>query len=246
MGYYVILYAMNKPQTFADKAALAKAVADEAVEILRRTIDAQGAATWVLAGGSTPLAAYQVIASSHADSLDWSKVTLLLGDERVGPLSGPDNNWHTINTILSQLSAQRLRPQTDTTAEDAASSYEQMLLGLPVADNGLPRLDLVWLGVGDDGHTLSLFPNHSSLFPSSSLVIPVHDSPKPPSDRISLSLRALQATSHAMVLASGPDKQRAVRAALSGGHSPIALATSIIETHDGKVTWFTDFPTTTD
>ena len=243
---YVILYAMSKTQTFIDKVQLSKAAADAAIDTLRRTIDSQGAATWVLAGGSTPLAAYQVIATNHTDSLDWSKVTLLLGDERIGPLDSPDNNWHAIDAILTQLPAQRLRPQVDTSAEEAASNYEQTLLALPTAGNGLPRLDLVWLGVGDDGHTLSLFPNHSSLFPSSSLVIPVHDSPKPPSDRISLSLRALQATGEAMVLASGASKQAAVQAALSGSHSPIALATSIIETHDGKVTWFTDFPATTD
>lgn len=237
---------MSNAQTFADKTQLATAAANAAIDTLKSSIDAYGTATWVLAGGSTPLAAYQVVASSHANSLDWSKVTLVLGDERIGPLDGPDNNWHAIDQVLAQLPAQRLRPQVDTTAEEAATTYEQSLLALPKSDSNLPRLDLVWLGVGEDGHTLSLFPNHSSLLPSSSIVIPVHDSPKPPSDRISLTLRALQGTSTAMVLASGTDKQTAVQAALTGGHTPIALATSIIETRDGSVTWFVDFPTATD
>lgn len=237
---------MSTIQTFADKDALANAAADAAIKILTDTIDSKGNATWVLAGGSTPLAAYQIIATSHQDSIDWSRVTMMLGDERIGPLDGPFNNWHSIDTILADIPARKLRPQTDQLAREAAANYETYFSLIPKGDNGLPRLDLVWLGVGDDGHTLSLFPNHSSLFPSGNLVIPVHDSPKPPGDRISFSLRALQGAKNAMVLASGADKRGAIQGAQQGNNSPIALAVNVIETHNGKVTWFLDSEAATD
>jgi 6-phosphogluconolactonase len=113
-------------------------------------------------------------------------------------------------------------------------------MSLPTIDNGLPRFDLLWLGLGEDGHTLSLFPQHSGLSPSSELVVPIHESPKPPRDRISLSLRALQGTQNALVLASGPDKKQAVMDAKTNFSLPISLATSIIATHEGTVQWLVD------
>ncbi len=237
---------MSNLTVLTNKEDVAHAAAEHTVETLRACIEQNGHASWVLAGGSTPLAAYSVIATVFADALDWTKVTFLLGDERIGPLDDPDNNWHAIDAILHTIPASRLRPASDEAAEAAATRYEAALESLPKTDNGLPCFDLVWLGVGQDGHTLSLFPNHESLFPSSSLVIPVHDSPKPPRDRISLSLRALQSTKHAVILACGADKQAAVQAARSGSQLPIALATDIIATHGGTVTWFVDSAAATD
>lgn len=237
---------MSTVHTFDDKETLAHSAAEQAVAILRNAIDATGHASWVLAGGSTPLAAYAIVAGSYATAIDWTKVTLLLGDERIGDPEGEFNNWHAIMKVLGNLPARKLGPQANLTAEDAAKDYAQYLNILPKASNGLPQLDLLWLGVGNDGHTLSIFPNHPGLFPSSDLVIPIHDSPKPPRDRISLSLRAMQGVQNAMILASGSDKYDAVQGALSGNNSPIALAVSIIETHEGKVSWFVDKTAVTD
>jgi len=236
---------MSTVETFPDIDTLAQQAALSTVTILGRAIDKYGQASWVLAGGSTPLAAYKVIARDHRSTLDWSKVTLLLGDERISESEGPDNNWHTVDSILAPLAALRLRPHADS-AEAAAADYETALLSLPKNASNLPRLDLVWLGVGEDGHTLSLFPKHDSLHPTTKLVIPVYNSPKPPSDRISLSLRSLQGAKHAIILASGKSKQAAVKDALDGKHSPIALAASIIETYGGTVTWLLDSAATTD
>jgi 6-phosphogluconolactonase len=231
---------MSTMQIFDDTAQLAEAAASQTIDILRTTIEQKGRAVWVLAGGSTPLAAYKIIAGEYYDKLDWTKVTIIIGDERIGPLAGPDNNWHAIEQILANLPTVKLRPQSDQSAEAAAQDYNQQLETVPTIFNGLPCLDLVWLGVGNDGHTLSLFPGHTSLLPAKDLVIPVHDSPKPPADRISLSLRALTGAQSAMIIASGADKQSAVKAAQHTSPLPIALAASIISTHGGKVTWLVD------
>lgn len=227
-------------RAFGNMDLLAKAAARQAVRILGRAIDAYGGAVWVLSGGSTPLAAYTVIASDYVDALDWSKVTVLIGDERIGALDGEDSNWHAINKIIGILPTTKLRPFSDQTAENAASNYSLQLASLPKLENGLPRLDLVWLGVGEDGHTLSIFPGHASLQPTSDLVIPVHDAPKPPADRISLSLRALQGAATVTFLAVGADKKAAVAAACNGGQSPAGLAVTIVETHEGVVHWLVD------
>ena len=231
---------MSNTQVFDDKAELAEAAARQSIAVLRKAITEYGKATWVLAGGSTPLLAYKIIATNYTDAIDWSKVTLIMGDERVGSLDRPDNNWHAIEKIIGELPTIKLRPKSDLSTENAAADYNQQLLDLPKADSGLPRFDLLWLGVGEDGHTLSLFPRHESLLPSADLVIPVHNSPKPPSDRISLSLRALQGVQSALILAAGADKKDAVANAQKNINLPIALAASIIETHEGKVQWLVD------
>jgi 6-phosphogluconolactonase len=237
---------MNDMQVFNDQTKLAEAAAKQTVDILKTAIDTNGSATWVLAGGSTPLLAYKIIANNYADAIDWAKVAVIIGDERIGPLDGPDNNWNAIDQIIGNLPTHKLRPQSDKSASDAASDYQYQLTSLPTVDNGLPRWDLLWLGMGTDGHTLSLFPNHSSLLPNAELVIPVHDSPKPPLDRISLSLRAVQGAATVMVLITGEDKKTAVADALSGKLSPIGLVTNIVKTHGGSVHWLVDSTASTD
>ncbi len=231
---------MSSIQVFSDKTELAEAAAKQSIAILRQAIDDYGDITWVLAGGSSPLLAYKIIVSNYADAIDWSKVTVIMGDERIGPLDGPDNNWHAINEIIGSLPTVKMRPNSDLSAEEAAADYDQKISNLPKADNNLPRLDLVWLGVGEDGHTLSLFPRHESLLPSADLVIPVHNSPKPPSDRISLGLRAIQGVQHALILAAGTDKKDAIVTAQKNINLPIALVASIVETHEGDVHWLVD------
>lgn len=231
---------MKNILVFETKEQLAEAAAQATIDLLRAAIDAYGSATWVLAGGSTPLASYKSIVEKHSQSLDWQKVTFALGDERIGEHTSPDNNWAAIDAVLAPLPAQRLRPNVDQTAENAAKEYEQQLTSLAKNDIGLPRFDVMWLGLGDDGHTLSLFPHHESLSPTAQLVIPVHDSPKPPRDRISMTLRALLGAENVMILASGAEKRDAIKSAIAADNSPIALAASIAQTHDGVVSWYVD------
>jgi 6-phosphogluconolactonase len=232
---------MDSFRIFDDKQEVADAVAQQTVVLLEQVIKTYGIAVWVLAGGSIPLLAYEVIAKKYKDEIDWTKVTVIIGDERIGDLNGPDNNWHAIEKILlNELPVTKIRPESSLHAVDAARRYEDALDTLPKTSTGLPRLDVVWLGMGQDGHTLSLFPNHDSLLPSKQLVIPVSNSPKPPSNRITLTLRALTATKTALIITGGSDKQEAVTKARSGVQLPIALAVNVITTHQGNVRWLID------
>lgn len=231
---------MNDINIYENTDALAKAVAKLTITTLKKALNEFGSATWVFAGGSTPLAAYKIIASDYSDAIDWSNVTVLIGDERIGPLDGPNNNWHKIEKIIGKLPIKKIRPDSSKHPEDVVSSYEQDLIKLPKSDNGLPRFDIVWLGIGSDGHTLSLFPEHSSLLPNRGLVTAIYDSPKPPATRISLTLRAMQGAKNVLVIATGSDKKSAVTAAIHGGHSPVAIIAGIVETHEGQTTWMLD------
>jgi len=234
-----------KPQIFPDANTLAQTAATMLVTDLQAAIGRYGSATWVIAGGTTPMMAYRILAETSVDSVDWPKVAIILGDERCVPFDSHDSNWtQAEEALLSHLRLSSLsqRPATDESAEEAADKYQEVIDMLPKTEDGRPRFDHVWLGMGEDGHTLSLFPEHiSSMGQTDRLVIAVHDSPKPPSDRISLTFKALQGTSHCLILAAGSGKASAVaRSQADDQQLPIAQAASTIENAGGQVTWLLD------
>jgi 6-phosphogluconolactonase len=234
-----------KQQIFSTPQELAQAAADEAVRQLQKAIEMYGSATWVIAGGSSPLAAYRILAETALEALDWSKVHIVIGDERCVSFDSPDSNWTQAETVFLNklsLSPLSLRPETDLPAEEAADRYQQHLQQLPQVRPGLPRLDHVWLGMGEDGHTLSLFPDHpSSQQETDRLAIAVHDSPKPPPDRISLTFRALQGAKSCLIMAAGAAKAPVVARINAGDQDlPVARAAGVIEAGGGEVTWLLD------
>lgn len=228
------------PEEIAAEAALL------AAETLKQALSTQDLATFVLAGGRLPPIASQIISQEHETAFDWSRILFLIGDERIVPLDDPQSSWLGALPMLdahSEIPPQhKLRPQSQLSAETASKEYAKTLLSLPLRQNGLPALDLVWLGIGEDGHTLSLFPGNSSFTQETDqLVIPVHDSPKPPPDRISFSLHALKGVKSAIVFISGSSKAPIVAQIAQGDHSlPIVVASQTIERAGGHVTWLID------
>lgn len=236
---------MPEIQTLNTPADVANAAVLDAIATLSIAIEERGQATWVLAGGSSPMAAYRQLVSEYSDVLDWSKVTMLVGDERLVSVDAPDSNWGQIGAVLfgagSIDSVAKLRPEVELPAEEAAVRYQAALRTLPVDEDGIPYFDLVWLGVGEDGHTLSLFPGHPDFTaPTEQLVIPIYNSPKPPSTRITLTLRAFEATTRVIVFAVGAGKKVALAEAFETGRLPIARVVSHIEQCGGYATWLFD------
>ncbi len=229
-----------------DKAAVSNWAAEAWKKDIESAIAKNGRAVWVAAGGSTPIASYQVIAERFGGEMPWESIVVLMGDERCVPIGDPDSNWEQIEAhLLRPLSLSGpnlLRPPAEKGAEEGAAGYENAIEGLEgVRGKGAPWLHHVWLGMGEDGHTLSLFPSHPSLEERGHSVIPVHDSPKPPPDRISLSLEALEGAQHCLVLATGEGKREALRGALNGDESlPIYRAADTVEKAGGRVTWVID------
>jgi 6-phosphogluconolactonase len=225
---------------------LAEAAARAAVAELEAAVEAHGSATWVLAGGATPTAAYRRLAAHDLrGGVEWDRVRVAMGDERCVPVHHPDSNWgQAAAALLDHVPVpdhHLLRPPVELGAEAAADAYQAALAALPAAAGGTPRLEVVWLGLGEDGHCLSLFPGHPEVEVTDRLVVPVHASPRPPPDRVSLTLAALAGTERLLVLAAGPAKAVPVARARAGDDRlPLTRAVETVRAAGGGVTWLLD------
>jgi 6-phosphogluconolactonase len=167
-----------------------------------------------LAGGTTPRAAYERLAELVDD---WEWVELWLGDERLVPAEDPQSNYRLVAETLLPAGASAHAVPTDGSAEEAASGYAtEIRRRVPAATDGIPELDLALLGLGEDGHVASLFPHAPALEPRGEICVAVHEAPKPPPDRVSLTLDVLRAARSTVILAVGEGKAAAAAAALSG------------------------------
>ena len=236
----------ERVQVVEGPGELAEAAARAAITDLEAAVEAHGTATWVLTGGSTPAAAYRRLAAHDLRAgVEWDRVRVAMGDERCVPPDHPDSNWgQAAAALLDHVPVPAhhlLRPQGELGAEPAADAYQATLAALPAAPGGAPRLEVVWLGVGEDGHCLSLFPGRPEVEVGDRLVVPVHDSPKPPPDRVSLTLAALAGTERLLVLAAGAGKAGAVARARAGhDRLPVTRAVAAVRSAGGSVTWLLD------
>jgi 6-phosphogluconolactonase len=234
-------------EKYASSADVAAEAARSAIAVLTEAIDSFGEARWVLAGGSSPMSAYRIIVAEYADALDWSKVVAVIGDERAVGVESPDSNWGQVAPLLfgtdSTRAVRGLRPVTERGAEIAATQYNDTIGALVGSGESAPRFDLVWLGVGEDGHTLSLFPGHREFREDDEdLVVAIHNSPKPPSDRITLTTKSLTNTRNAVIFATGAGKREALAAALSEKALPIYRVSAVLEAGGADVRWLFDAP----
>lgn len=218
----------------ADATLLAEAVA---ARMLVRLIDAQsarGAASVVLTGGRVASAVYQAVAASPAvGAVDWSRVDFWWGDERFLPSGHPDRNEvQAREAFLAALPVDpsRVRPMPPSDGPDAddpeaaAARYARELADAAPVSAELPHFDLLLLGVGEDGHVASVFPEHPVAYETRP-VAAVRGAPKPPPVRITLTLPAINTAEEVWLIASGPEKAAAVGMAISGA-GPVQLPAS--------------------
>lgn len=173
-----------------------------------------------LAGGSTPRRAYELLAEQEGS---WRHVHLWLGDERCVPHDHPDSNARMVRESL--LATERAEPPvlhavpSPEVPEDAAWLY-----GLQIRAHMPDGFDVVLLGMGPDGHTCSLFPGHPVLSVAQALVAPVRGSPKPPPERVTLTLPVVRSARYTLLLAAGEEKRDALARALADDRTiPLAL-----------------------
>lgn len=181
---------------------VAAAAAAEIAEALR-----DGARNLVLAGGTTPRRCYELLAELD---VEWGRVAILFGDERCVPPGDPESNFLMAKEVLLD----RVAPATVYRIPAELGPDEGADLYAEAVANAAP-LDLVLLGVGEDGHTASLFPGHPAL-KAGGLTVGVRGAPKPPPERVSLTLEALGAAGRVIILATGAGKADAVARAKRG------------------------------
>ncbi|MDX8396893.1 MAG: 6-phosphogluconolactonase [Mariprofundaceae bacterium] len=187
---------------YHDGTEVAKAVAELVFSGAQQAIKERGVFHWALAGGTTPKQCYELLRDAD---IDWSKVHIWFGDERCLAKGDVERNDVMADKALLEFvtipEAQVHRMNAELGAEKAASLYEQAL-------SQIPCLDLVLLGMGEDGHTASLFPANPAL-QDKRLVVPVYDSPKPPSDRVSMGYSALKSARRRVMMVVGEGKRTA-------------------------------------
>lgn len=183
----------------------------------QEAIEQRGAFHIVLAGGTTPRHVYEAL---HNADTQWAAWHIYFGDERCLPPDHPDRNSHmAAQAWLDHVAIPRqhihLIP-AEHGAERAAGSYAQTL-------SGIQLFDLVLLGLGEDGHTASLFPGHGlGDTPNAPAALAVFDAPKPPPERVSLSAKRLSAARHVIFLVTGEAKRQAIRNWRNGVAIPAA------------------------
>jgi len=205
-----------------DSQAWAEAAAEFVLEVGKEAVRANGRFFIALSGGTTPETLYRALTSpAFADRFDWSRTTFFFSDERCVPPDDPRSNYalakNTLFTPLKIMPSQVYRMAGESSDPQAAAhEYEQQLrLATKTSPPTQPSLDLILLGLGEDGHTASLFPGDPMIGISRGLVRHVL-APKPPPHRITLTLDVLHAARAAILLATGEGKARAVEAVLRG------------------------------
>jgi 6-phosphogluconolactonase len=218
---------------------LAKAAAETFAEEAARSMREKGRFAVALAGGSTPGALYELLATGYRDALDWSRIHAFFGDERTVPPDHKDSNYRmAYKALLSRVpvgSVNRIRGELDP--REAAALYEEELRAF---FGGPPSFDLVLLGIGEDGHTASLFPRTPALDVRDRWVTenPVE---KLGTIRITLTVPAINAAREVAFLVAGEGKAEALKEILEGDGDPRDYPAKLIRSPNGP-DWFVDRP----
>ena len=218
---------MNKT-IFADPTELARGAAELFV--------AEQPETVALSGGSTPKLMFQMLADQFRDDVPWDKIHFFWSDERHVPPDDPESNYRMANeALLSHVNGIVHRiPSENPDAAAAANEYEQTLV--EVTKQTLPRLDLIFLGLGTDGHTASIFPGSEVLHETKRLVAAPYVE-KFNSYRITMTLPLLNNGATVVFLVSGAEKAEIVKAVLEGENKYPAQA---VKPTEGELIWMLD------
>jgi len=209
----------------ADADALAQAIAGRLVATVIEAQAQREVAHVVLTGGGIGTAVLVALAASPAlSSIDWQRIHLWWGDERYVPTGDADRNETGARiALIDHVAIPRERvhsmagPDRSASVEASAAAYTEALT--EAGSGQIPQFDVLLLGIGPDAHVASLFPEHPAMH-AEGWVVPVHNSPKPPPTRVSLSMATLNTARHTWVLASGASKSEAVRLAFEPNAEP--------------------------
>ncbi|WP_026818513.1 6-phosphogluconolactonase [Arthrobacter castelli] len=220
--------------------ALAAAGADRLIERLAAAQQQRGEATAVLTGGNIGISILAAVAEAeNRDTVDWSRVNVWWGDERFLPASSPDRNAvQAEEALLRHVDINRGRVHPFGSADEfddvhaAAAAYAAEL-----AQDSAP-FDVLLLGVGPDAHIASLFPDMDGVLARGRSTVGVENAPKPPPQRMSLTLEAIQSADEVWMVVAGKDKAGAVGLALAGA-APVQVPAAGATGRD-KTLWLID------
>jgi 6-phosphogluconolactonase len=241
-GSWIVEQPMNNIVVMSDPEALAHEAAKRFAELVQEAAGARGRFSVALSGGSTPGRLYELLAGDpYRARIPWHQVHLFWGDERCVPPGDPGSNYRLANeTLISQVpipaeNVHRMRGELEPGA--AARVYERVLEDFFCGPRA--RFDLVLLGLGEDGHTASLFPDSPVMAEAQRLVAPATALYQDrPAQRMTLTLPAINTSRQVLFLVSGSAKAQVVQAVVEGpeGHLPAQR----IQPTAGQLTWLLD------
>ena len=233
----------------ADAEELFHAAAEEVCRIGQMSMETTGRFSLVLSGGSTPRGLYQLLAAHpYRSQVDWKRVEYFWGDERAVPPDHQASNFRMAReAMLDKLGVppERIhriegeRPDLDQAAYDYERDIERVLGRIPGVGRRPPHFNLFLLGMGEDGHTASLFPNTSALIEQERWVV-AQEVPKAPRERITMTPPLINAAHFIMFLVSGASKADVLAEVLQGRRDPSRYPAQLIHPLTGEVTWFVD------
>jgi 6-phosphogluconolactonase len=197
-----------------------------------------------LAGGATPASTYTRLAHApFVDAMPWNRTFVFFGDERVVPPDHPESNFRmAYDRLLAKVPLApdhvfRMRGEADD-SEAAAAEYAKSLAEVCTERrHGVPRLDLVLLGIGVDGHTASLFPGSPVVREVFRPVAAVHAAAAAIPERLTLTFPVINAAARVFILVSGPEKAKVVKAVIA---EKALLPAGMVGPADGELRWFLD------
>jgi 6-phosphogluconolactonase len=233
--------ARGELRVYETPEAVAAALADLFVADARSAIKARGSFFVALAGGRTPQAAYSLLAGSERrDAIDWARVFIYFGDERCVPPESDESNYKmAFDSFLSKVqipprNVHRMHGEDEPAR--AARAYAQVLVETM---SELPRFDLMLLGMGEDGHTASLFPGADPRTDEEQLVRAVFFE-QYEAHRLTLTPLVINNSRHVAIAVEGAAKAPTLHAVREGLYDPVRYPVQIISPHDGELTWFVD------
>jgi 6-phosphogluconolactonase len=226
-------------EIFFDPAALVQHASERITASLEQALQEKATATLVLTGGKTPKPIYQQLASEpYRSRIDWKRVHIFWGDERCVPPESPESNYGMARDVLiSRIDAHPdnvHRILGELESEQAADLYEQEILRI-LPCSGLPSVDLALLGMGEDGHTASLFPG--AEWSEEKLVV-ASVVPQSGANRVSMTPRILNAAAKIIFLVSGRNKADALACVLENPSCNYPAAR--IHPTQGSLFWMLD------
>jgi 6-phosphogluconolactonase len=225
---------------FETPEELAEASARDFAARTQETIDERGRFAVALAGGSTPKATYEVLARDYANELDWSRVHVFFGDERTVPPDHEDSNYRmAYETLLSHVpvgSVHRMRGELPP--DEAAAAYEEELRAF-FGQVDVPRFDLILCGLGEDGHTLSLFPETAALDVNDRWVV-ANPVLKLGTTRLTLTIPVLNVSRAVTFVVAKESKAEALKEVLEGDADPRAYPAKLVRPESRDLTWMVD------
>jgi 6-phosphogluconolactonase len=233
---------MTNIRVAPDVAALARQAADTIQDVASTAISQAGRFSIALSGGSTPKTLFELLAAEYKQKIDWSNSHIFWSDERCVPPDDADSNYKMAReTLLDHISLPasniyRIKGELDPA--EGASQYEQTLH--TYFHDQLPRFDIILLGMGDDGHTASLFPGTEALNERQRWVIPNHVATVKQTWRITFTVPVINNAANVMFLIAGTGKAARLKQVIQGAYTLNELPSQLIKPTNGNLIWAVD------